>query len=395
MENISIAVITDNTEYGRAFGLSILNIYRSFIISIFNKDEFLDRAKAKIDGNSYAAFGRQYDLILWDGKEVQDIYRGNIVFMTEKPAFAVKNFYENKYSIYKYDPAQDMVGSILEIYSVLTGSRPVNVKKDNVRLFAFCSAEGGSGCTTLAMAEGQELSRFYGKKVIYLSFENLESTGDFMECRSGVKPLGYYLYNLFRKNYGIDFFPNQGEAGQEKMQAGFLESYVIKDDFGMEAFAPTMGRNPLNDMNENETLTFFSSIIETGRYDVVIADLGSSLSTAALSCAEMSEKICFVSGRGKGMSREEQYLQYMICRFGEKITERVIKIKNMAGKGQTAYSCEKEQILGTDIYIAKHNEFVYEGNVKKILLENEFENKIRQLSDMIMEPIHKLNITLT
>ena len=113
MENISIAVITDNTEYGRAFGLSILNIYRSFIISIFNKDEFLDRAKAKIDGNSYAAFGRQYDLILWDGKEVQDIYRGNIVFMTEKPAFAVKNFYENKYSIYKYDPAQDMVGSIL------------------------------------------------------------------------------------------------------------------------------------------------------------------------------------------------------------------------------------------------------------------------------------------
>ena len=65
------------------------------------------------------------------------------------------------------------------------------------------------------------------------------------------------------------------------------------------------------------------------------------------------------------------------------------------GKGQTAYPCEKEQMFDTDIYIEKHNEFVYEGNVKKILLENQFENKIRQLSDMIMEPIHKLNTSLT
>ena len=41
MENIKIALITDNREYGRALGRGLLNVCRTFVIHLFDKDCFL------------------------------------------------------------------------------------------------------------------------------------------------------------------------------------------------------------------------------------------------------------------------------------------------------------------------------------------------------------------
>lgn len=385
MTNISIAVVTDNNEYGKAFALAILKICRFFIIKIFSKGEFIRLMKLYASGESHENVRKKYDLILWDGEEIRDIYNGNIVFMTEHPLNAVKDFSENRYSIYKYDPAQDAVGCLFDIYSGVTGVRPVNVKKENVRLFAFCSVKGGIGTTTLSMAVGQELARFYGNRILYLSFESIESTGEYMESRNGVNPLCRYLYEIFKPSAG-----GKAANGNERYAGGyggFLQSYVLRDDFGIEAFAPSKGRNPLNDMNEKETLTFLSSVVESGRYDAVIADIGTCMSDAAMTYMEIAEKICLVSGKTDRDIREEQYLHYLICRYGESITDRMIKVKNMVNSSEPHEN--ENMILDTDVCIDSVDNFIVEGKVKKILLENSFEANIRRLTELMINPLKR------
>ena len=40
MENMNIAIVTDDKDYGRACGLAILNVCRTLVVNIFTKDEF-------------------------------------------------------------------------------------------------------------------------------------------------------------------------------------------------------------------------------------------------------------------------------------------------------------------------------------------------------------------
>ncbi|NLD19084.1 MAG: hypothetical protein GX663_02395 [Clostridiales bacterium] len=300
MENISLSIVTDDREYGRALGLAILNVCNDFVVTVSQKQEFIKR-------------GKRTDLILWDGEEARSAYGGNIVLISEKPSMTMVDLSNNRYSLYKYSPAYVMVGSLFEIYSRLTGRKPVNVRKGRVKLLAFTSWAGGSGCTTLAVAVGRELCRFQKKRVLYLSFEELESTGEFMTGCCCIKSLNQYLYELF---------------GRERA-GSFLESYLMRDDFGMEAFAPAKGKNPLLDMNKEEAYQFMAAIIDSGRFDVIVADMATCLTDVGNACVEMADRICMVAPPANSEVREVQYLSHLIYNCGERVIDKVMKVKNM------------------------------------------------------------------
>ena len=99
MENISVAVITDDREYGRALGLSLLSVCRTFIIKVILKENFTEIVEHIYSDNR--TLSEEYDLILWDGTEVSEVYGGNLVMMTEKPTKAVRDHKDKRFSIYK------------------------------------------------------------------------------------------------------------------------------------------------------------------------------------------------------------------------------------------------------------------------------------------------------
>ena len=70
-------------------------------------------------------------------------------------------------------------------------------------------------------------------------------------------------------------------------------------------FAPAAGRNPLREFSEDELDIFTASVIDSGRYDVIVMDIGSGLSAVDLACLGMAEKICFVN-EAAGSSRAEK-----------------------------------------------------------------------------------------
>lgn len=370
MENIFLAVVTDDKEYGRALSLAMLSVCRSFIIKIFTAEEFFRRRL-------------RVDLILWDGEEAKGSYGGKIVYLAEKSSDTVKNLTGKKFCIYKYSTAACIVASIFEIYEALTGRRAVNLRQQDVRLFAFASPSGGTGCTTIAMAFGQELCRFQGKRVMYLSFEEIESTGNFIEYDSGIKGAGVYLYHLF-KPAGIRRL--ESNSGQKKIP--FLDGYTIRDDYGLEAFAPVQGRNPLRELNSEELHRFISSLIDSGRYDAIIMDLGNWLSKVSISCMEMAEKLCLVALQRDGGIREEQYISHMIGYCGEEILGKFIKVFNMMPRGGVREPDSEADRGMVEPYmdISRCSAVAKEGKRRRLLLEGAFGEDINRLTETMTKP---------
>ncbi|MDO4545480.1 MAG: hypothetical protein Q4C25_04925 [Bacillota bacterium] len=378
METISVAIITDDREYGRALSLSILSVCKNFMMDVFCKSR-----------EDCGAICDSHDLVLYDGSD-EAAGKSNLVFLTEKPSMVINDFSQKKYRIYKYASAQSAVSSIFRIYSAMTGRRMVNVRSREVKLLVFSSWSGGAGCSTLALATGQELSRFRGKKVMYLSFEELESTGDYFESFGGVRDAGRYLYHLLKEK------ESQGQTSvMEPLRCSpFLEGYVLKDDFGMETFAPTRGRNPLKDVTTEELYLLLSSLIDSGRYDVILMDLGNCLSKVSLSCIEMAERLCVVTAGEKEDSREIRYFQHLIYSCGESVLEKTVRAVNMSplresgaeGDSAAGESAEDPFVCGETLFIAKSPGFCMESGIRKISLEGAFGESINRLAKSMTEP---------
>lgn len=319
MENVSIAIVSNDKAYNRALSMSLLNSCRNFAIKIFDCREFISAWSAHKGREAYYEL---YDIVLWAGSEVSDAYGDNIVYLVEKASMIKKDFKARKFCLYKYSNSQIMVAGIFEIYAFLTGRKAVCMHDSDVRIIAFASCAGGTGCTCLAASVAQELIRFRGMRVMYISLEEIESTGEFTRHMPGARNAGEYLYRLFKTELtGEDNIP-------------FLDSYIVKDVFGIEAFSPTKGRNPLISLSESEMQSFLAAIADSGRYDSLIIDAGSSLSDACIAALQLAEKICFVTRSGDGRYREEQYLSHLICTAGEIMLEKMLRVANMASAGE-------------------------------------------------------------
>ena len=379
MEKITLIVVTDDREYGMALSKALQQLCGGVVIRLLGKEQFFVRMRAE-GAAAVKPWLDSADVILWDGDEAKTAYGGRLVMLSDKPAMLVRNCRDKRFCLYKYSPAQTMAASLFEICGVLSGKRRANVSRQTTDLLAFTSWSGGSGCTSLALAVAQELRRFAGKRVLYVSFEETESTGEFMGSPAGMRGSGVYLYHLFKG----DVRTLAGRDAEAVSPA--VEGFVIHDDFGVEAFAPTAGRNPLAELAADEAEILVASLIDSGRYDVMIMDLGDSLSETAMSCMEMAERICLVSG-GDCRSREEQYIQHIMRCCGEDIVEKTIKVRNMAPAGADAEEAahEGEEMIETGLRIERSSTFLQRGETKRIFLDGAFGQSIRTLTARLTE----------
>lgn len=387
MEHITIALVSDDQAYGKALGLGLLHVCRSFLIRLFTPQQFLQ------DGREGS-----FDLVLWDGKMPEGLpeeARGDLIekytaeqeyliMLMEKPSMLKKDFYKKEFCLYRYSCAQAFVADLFEIYGKLTGRRPVNVARQDVRLFAFTSWEGGAGCTTAAVSVGRELCRYHQKKALYLSLEEVESTENFFSSYSGAKSMGRYLYHLFHDRAGEEQSP----------QLPFLDSYVIRDEFGLEAFAPTRGRNPLRELDPEEFFLFLESLMGSGRYDTILLDVGSALSSLDLASIELAEKVCLVAAAQGSRFREAQYMQYLICRCSETVLEKFVKVANrvpeaesLQKNAETIPGGGEDPILPCRLFLGKSCYFSDEKKGKRLAEEGAFQSGIAALTEQILDPL--------
>lgn len=339
MENLRIAIVSRDGAYSKALSLSLLNACRDFDIELFDSEEFVDMW-SRYQGRG--AFYDTFDIVLWAGDEINESYGDNIVYLTDKPSLMNNDYILNKFCIYKYSSAHTIISSIFDIYSHLTGRASAFVRNDNVRLVGFSSCSGGTGCTTLALSVGRELIRFHGMKVLYLSMEDVESTGNAFNITPGTGSIGEFLYRLLSHNREKYNLPES---------IPFLDGFLVKDLYGIEAFAPSKGKNPLRELNTDEIQKLVASLVDCGRYDCVIIDFSSCLTEAGLAAMDMTEKICLVTGSEETGNRELNYLNQISCCMGDSSMDKFLKVKNMCKSIPLEDETDQKSILPARTFV--------------------------------------------
>ena len=99
MENISLAIVTDDKKYGKALGIALLNICGTFLLKVYTWDEFVREREQYYIQEPSGVFSNNFDMLLWDGDEAENAYGGKVILMTSDPVRAVKNYNEKKLSL--------------------------------------------------------------------------------------------------------------------------------------------------------------------------------------------------------------------------------------------------------------------------------------------------------
>ena len=96
MEHITIILVSSDQEYGKALGLGLLHVCRSFMIRILNPQEILQ------DNEKNSS-----DLIIWDGElpEEADTMQGCMIQLVEKPSMIRMDFRKKEFCLYRYSCA--------------------------------------------------------------------------------------------------------------------------------------------------------------------------------------------------------------------------------------------------------------------------------------------------
>ena len=281
MDIIDIGLIVEDIEYGRALCAALALNQRNLSVKLYEKNEDL-------------VFEGAHDIIVCDRKIQREI---NYVRLSEKKAECEQDPEERSVVIYKYSSVKSIAAAILDAYSIFTGRKVISVKRADVNILVFCSWQGGCGCTSVSMAMAQEMKRFYGRKVLYISLEEIESTALYMKNDPEKGTLSEYLYYLF--------------YGKEKVCRN-TENFLITDTYGIKAFCPTAGRNPLKQLKKEEFIIFINSVIESGIFTDIILDAGNSAGDTAEWARSISQKTCIVFEEENGNTKKDAFIKLLI-----------------------------------------------------------------------------------
>jgi len=364
MKPIDIALITGDAEYGKALAGSLISAGGNFDISLFETE-----AEAEVD---------RYDLFITEDSRSEKEDR---IILSDDISMRRCDPEKREFVFYKYGSALDMARDIMIAYGAFTGKKMISAQLDGVSVIGFFAYQGGIGCTSLAFGVAQELKRFCGKKVIYISLEELESTGLYMRAGSRGKGIREYLYYLSK--------------GKKKFCR--IDAYTLADDHGVEAFAPGHGRNPLLQLSKEDFLVFIDSVINSGIYEYIIFDAGNSMNEIASCAMDITDIMCIAAEETLIGDKREKYLSvldflqaddqgkkrcFVINRHREKTQEEDGSTNKEENK-----SSEDTSDQDRDMTVIEYDEssFSVNGEINMISLDKAFGTGIRDLTSKLTQ----------
>ncbi|QIB69264.1 hypothetical protein Ami103574_07980 [Aminipila butyrica] len=293
MDIITILFVSADAAYAKALASCVTETSKNMVFTLLDSQAYLR-------GNFAMP-----NLILFDWMvpEQEGEAGAGVVRLSERAGEA---------DLFRYDTAENLAAQLLTFYSAKTGRsfpRPVNGPG---KLVLFCSACGGTGKTSVALGLAEELSRFHGKRVLYLSGEEVESTGTYFQ-EERKKSLSNYLYQLAKQKDCC--FP--------------LEGAVLCSSYGVLAFSPAAGRNPLKELTMAEWSDFLEALQKAAPLDYIFVDGDDTLGEEGIWLASVCQHICLVS-RPEQNQRQERYGRYLEHCLGRQVWDKMIWVVNFA-----------------------------------------------------------------
>lgn len=296
MKTINICITTKDPDYDVALSRSLLQNSKHFSISVH---------QIKQDHH-------EWDLLLTDDMNTSN---ERTVYLADDPALESISEENNCYILYKYNQVGHISNILRLAHSSFSNSVMATDDTAQTNIICICSASGGTGCTSVAMGISQELSRFHGKKVLYISLEEFNSTDKyFPEVKYEANNINKYLYMILNKS------DRKGHVSQ---------GYMQEDEYGIFTFHPARGRNPLRELTGNEFIHFINHITKEKVFTDLILDCGNGLDDSILSAYQLSNINCIVTGKNPDFNRRNNYLMTVSNRIASRDSLGFLSVFNM------------------------------------------------------------------
>ena len=321
MKTITICLVTNDLEFGKALANSLQSFSFHFTITL------------QLEEPRQAEPSVAFDIYLTDEMNI-DV--PNAVYLSEDKGAALIDIENKRFVVYKYQHVSHISTILRLAYSIFADTEMISDNTERTTLVSLCASSGGVGCTSIALGICQELSRFYGEKVLYVSLEEFESTSAYFHCSSiELNNVTKYLYGILT----VDHRPRPASDG-----------FMIKDIHGISALFPARGRNPLRELSTNELIEFINAITEDNIFTYIILDCGNGSDGAIETAMNLSTVTYLVMGNTKNPKRQEAYLRAIAYRTDESTVGFMKHIQNFYEEPESE---EMEENIATTLNTLK------------------------------------------
>jgi len=361
METIRLTIYSHDKDYSLALGEALSVFRHNFIVKICGDESEL-------------VTGNDFDLLLLDSDITNEklLADKRVIRLVESRSDVVCDINSMTFTIHKYAAVRELSANILLYYSLYAGKNDFLWNSEETKVVAFCGAAGGIGKTTIALAICQAIRRFYAKRVLYISMEEVESTLLYMREHNEGLNLGSYLYHLLKDD-------------KKRPDSG---AFMLTDNYGVNAFMPDKGINRLRELTSNEMNLFFKEISSSGGYDYIIIDLGESFSEKVKWIFKICNRIVVISHLQKMLRNErgERFLKYLRFVTGKTEDDIFVNVINMVKhEDEILEALASESIDDESIQIEYDPESItYTDELTEISLDQDFGTGIKMLLKKII-----------
>lgn len=345
MEKITISIFSADLEYGNALGKAISNIHKNFLVNV----KHLEEDELEVGYLILQIIGNEQKILL---SEIP------VEFEPDKMPK----------EIYKYQRVSEISKEISYIIAMITGKYWSPFQQEKTKLIGFYSGTSGCGKTSLAIGVGRQLSRYENLKVLYLSLEDIESTGVYFpsEASFNRRNMGTYIYYTF--------------YGEKQSMATLPSSFIRTDSYGVDFFNPCKSKNEIRTLHCDELYKLLGNIMKYSDYQYIILDFQSDLSEETTYLMTCCERVVLIQEETPlSKLRTEKFLTY-ICQeekhFSEEnflyVKNKIRQFNSCEGGQAQQLDCE-EKVRESTIYVPWDEEsFTREDKHINISVENTF-----------------------
>ncbi|MDR3294812.1 MAG: hypothetical protein LBT26_03135 [Clostridiales Family XIII bacterium] len=240
---------------------------------------------------------------------------------------------------------------------------------------------GGCGTSSVAIGVGRDLAAYKDMRTLYLSFEATEAECMCIRKAETERSISDFLYLMLKE--------------RDADMRTFLEAHLHKDNYGLERFYPSPGTNDLIRMDDEEIFRFIHMLRESGRFDRIIMDFGSSLNGTVKHCMNFCDAMAAVENGALPDTGKNEKNRALLREYWQK-DKNAVQVRNMARRRNAGgLDAEAENPVnnpGTDgagdedaVEIAYDTSSFrpYEESVD-FVLSNEFGLGIRKIRDKLL-----------
>lgn len=232
----------------------------------------------------------------------------------------------NSKTICRFQKAEMIYKEILSIFSENMTDVGIKLEGDgDVSVFAFTSASGGTGASSLAVAFSKRLAGM-GKKVLYLNLEKFGNSGLYF-AGEGQFDFSDIIFSLKSKKANMVFK---------------MESYVKEDQSGVFFYSSSKNALDIAEITKEDIQQLLTAIKAMNSFEYIVIDTGFYISSSIIEIFTQSDSIVFVSD-GSEVSNEKFIRAYDALDIFER--QRNIKVLHKVALMYNKFSNKTGKII--------------------------------------------------